>query len=266
MMASSVRDQIFFVLGAFITLSIQNTFFTAKRWFSKRTIVDHFQLVASVAQLADTSFLASFIGLPANSFGNCYLWALGGSVFYYTFQIVSAGILIVRATVLLTGILQIVARMAAFALLMASMASNIIGTSHATAVVDGNGFCSVDYNWHNTNDISKYMLTVLFLALLICFIIPVINHMNHVGSESTSEKLRRIATSFGGKVSLAIIGFLLPQIFPLIFSANGSLAGLQAVGFVIQNYFGLVASTIAEENDNSRKNGNDKDLEEGSRH
>ncbi|KAI8831883.1 hypothetical protein BJ741DRAFT_615592 [Chytriomyces cf. hyalinus JEL632] len=248
---TQVREQIFFILGMFLVLGMQNSIAVVKRYIDgKRNSVDALMVVASLAQLGDFLFLASFIGFQASAFGkNCYAGAVGGSVLYFVFQIVSTTILIIRATILLKGHMQLAARIMGFVVLFASVASNVIGTVQATAVIDADGFCSVDFDWHNTNNIAKYILTGLYASLLIAFMVPVAKHMSVLEGSNAAEKLRRIATSFGGRVSWAIIGFLLPVFFPYIFANNSSFAGLQAVGFIIQNYFGLLAATIVDDSE-----------------
>ncbi|KAI8616369.1 hypothetical protein BC830DRAFT_1118231 [Chytriomyces sp. MP71] len=258
-MSFAVRDQIFFICGVFTVLSAQNTIVCVDRWVKNNKLMEQAQLFASANQLANTLFLTCFIGLPASSFGNtvngCYLWSAGTCFFYFSFQEVSASILIFRATLLMKGIWQVVARIFGFALLLASFSSVLAGVIMQPTFIDANGFCVVSFNWNNTNDIGKQILLVLYILILLCFLIPLIGHVVQVSKTMANtpgkgmSSIKRIATAgtvFGVRTCLAILGFLVPHLFPLIFGGNSSWGGLQGLSFVLQNYFALVASTIPD--------------------
>ncbi|KAJ3243295.1 hypothetical protein HDU77_010455 [Chytriomyces hyalinus] len=252
-MAFQVRDQIFTICGICLGLSAENTVTSIQRWMSSsNSITNRLQVLASLTQFANTCFLTCYIGLPARAFGNqCYAWSLGGCVFYFTFQLASGGIMISRASILIRRKWRPLIQCTGLLLLLAGFSSTLAGAIMQPASVDASGYCQTDFNWNNTNNIGKSILIALYAGLLLCFLVPLGQQIHssymHFGGGDVTDALLQIAGSFGLRVCLAIVGFIVPQFFSLIFAGDPNLIGLQGMGFILQNYFAVVASALAME-------------------
>ncbi|KAI8834389.1 hypothetical protein BJ741DRAFT_243188 [Chytriomyces cf. hyalinus JEL632] len=252
-MTFQVRDQIFTICGICLGLSAENTITSIQRWMSNSTsLTNRLQVVASISQFANTCFLTCYIGLPARAFGNnCHEWSLAGCMLYSTFQLTSSGIMISRAGVLIRRKWRPLIHAAGFALLLAGLGFALAGAILRPSFVDALGYCQTDFNWKGTNNIGKSILIALYFGLLMCFMIPLGQQIyasySNFGGGDVTDSLIQIAGSFGARVCLAIVGFIVPQFFPLIFAGDANLVGLQGLGFVIQNYCAVVASALVME-------------------
>ncbi|KAJ3236908.1 hypothetical protein HDU81_010168 [Chytriomyces hyalinus] len=216
------------------------------------SLTNRIQVVASITQFANTCFLTCYIGLPARVFGGkCHEWSLAGCVLYCFFQLTSSGIMISRAGVLIRRKWRPLIYATGLALLLAGLGYALAGASLRPTWVDSLGYCQTDFNWKNTNNIGKSILVVLYVGLFMCFLIPIGQQIHasysHFGGGDVTHALIQIAGSFGARVCLAIVGYIVPQFFPLIFAGDPNLGGLQGLGFVIQNYCAVVASALVME-------------------
>ncbi|TPX75200.1 hypothetical protein CcCBS67573_g03531 [Chytriomyces confervae] len=230
-MSVQARNQIFFICGFFTALSAENTV-TSPNDASQKT----------AGQLANTCFIASLIGLPATFFNNaCFEWSAGGCTFYLVYKLVSTGILIFRATILVRIRWRRPLQILGCTALAGSLLTIMAGIVNQTAYISADGYCFTNLNWRRTNDIGKSILVVIYLVLLVCFLVPVVNQIQMIRSigegEVGTQRLTLVATSFATRVCLAIVGFIVPQLFPVIFGGNngGIFSGLEGVGFVAEN-------------------------------
>ncbi|KAJ3245539.1 hypothetical protein HDU77_009428 [Chytriomyces hyalinus] len=252
-MTFQVRDQIFTVCGVCLGLSGENAMTSIQRWMSSTSsLTNRLQVLASLSQFANTCFLTCYIGLPARAFGyKCYAWSLGGCVFYFIFQLASSAIMISRASILIRRKWRPLIYATGLALLLAVFSSTLAGAIMQPATVDPSGYCQTDFNWNNTNNIGKTILIVLYAGLLMCFMVPLGQQIHasyaHFGGGDVTDTLLQIGGSFSARVCLAIVAFIVPQFFSFIFGGDPNLIGLQGMGFIIQNYFAVVASALAME-------------------
>ncbi|KAJ3236909.1 hypothetical protein HDU81_010169 [Chytriomyces hyalinus] len=216
------------------------------------SLTNRIQVVASITQFANTCFLTCYIGLPARVFGGkCHEWSLAGCVLYCFFQLTSSGIMISRAGVLIRRKWQPLIHAMGLVLLLGGLGFALVDGIMRPSRVDLLGYCHTDFNWKNTSSIGKSILIVLYVGLLMCFLIPIGQQIHasylHFGGGDVTHALIQIAGSFGARVCLAIVGFIVPQFFPNIFAGDPNLSGMQSVGFVLQNYFAVVASALVME-------------------
>lgn len=258
-MANVVRDFTNEAFGASLILGAENVYDCSKKLYhspQNRLLV--LQVIASIAQLGNQIFFVLLYTQSASTFFNnqCAFYSNLSDCFYYTYQVLSVAVLIQRATSLFPPKLVVPSQIFFYLTLAAGFALAMVSSVVKEASVSSD-YCNISYGAY-WNNIGKLIYFVLYSLLLLSFVVPAIR-LTASRSESTGAStagqlgtnrasdmakiLNKVVADFGFRVSLAIAGYLIT----VILSYAGVWGNFFFIQFTIQNYCGIMASTVVHE-------------------
>ena len=228
------------MFGASIVLGAQNVLANVKVFHRKQTTLNGAQMAASILQLMNQiCFIVLFTQSATQLFGgNCRPFQDFADFCFFTYQILSSSVLILRATSLLADKTQRNTRIAFGVLLLASISFLAHSAIVKNSLIFGDS-CGALYD-RNTNTIGKVILITLYIALLGVFLVSAVKHIRSSKDVKTGY-LWRVITSLSSRVTIAILGYLICAVL----SFTGVWGNLFYAQFTIENYLGIVASTYS---------------------
>ncbi|KAJ3210830.1 hypothetical protein HDU67_004972 [Dinochytrium kinnereticum] len=253
---TSFRDAISMVLGASLPLGAHNLAICIRQAYQTKTWINIVQCVASFFQvLNQIGFILQFTQ-PADTFfkNDCRWLSSIADAFFFGFQILSVGVLIMRTTALVPSRYQNILRGVFFATLIVAVSFLLYSAVVKTNLILGNR-CAAIYD-RQSNVIGKIIVFGIYFVLLLVFTVPAFKHVTAnrkagLGKAGTTGYLIKIIMSVSLRICLAIIGFLLT----VVLSFAGVWGDYFFIEFTVQNYFGITASTFDSATDAASSSG-----------
>ncbi|KAI8816232.1 uncharacterized protein EV422DRAFT_299366 [Fimicolochytrium jonesii] len=233
-----VQEVVDYMFGVFLAMGALNVWTNLSATLRRPDRVYILGTIAAVLQWADKLLLA--IGNSAQvSYPVCSFLTELGSSCYYIFQIISTGILIYRGTTALSHQRRLAAQIVLSALLTVSIVTNAVSAVRKEMFVGADGICVAifDKTWNN---VAKSILLVLYILLLFCFVVPVLEHLQKAKRSGLSAKrLQQVLLSMAGKIFLVILAFTIT----IALSLAGYFGTYWSIEFMLEDYFTILAST-----------------------
>ncbi|KAJ3105742.1 hypothetical protein HDU97_007562 [Phlyctochytrium planicorne] len=235
------RDAISMVLGASLPLGLHNLYICIYQAIVRKSWLNTIQVVASFFQLINQVCFIILFTQPADSFfhNQCTWFINMADAFFFTYQILSVTVLMIRTTGLYNKSIQrYILRSIFSVMLVVGVGFILYATLRRVDVVLENRCAGLYFRVFNL--IGKVILFCLYLLLLIAFCIPVFKLMAKTKFETTAKLLLQIVMGVSFRIILAIVGFLIT----VILSFAGVWGDYFFIEFTVQNFCGITSSTF----------------------
>ncbi|KAJ2997580.1 hypothetical protein HDV02_005392 [Globomyces sp. JEL0801] len=194
-------------------------------------------MVASVAQLLNQVCFLILCVVPASSVTNCAAFQMATDLLYFTYQLLSVYVLIVRTSQFVPPAHRRLTHFILYSLLIVSTMLTFHSSISKHTIITDNRCIALYTHWSNA--IGKAILCTLYVCLLLAFVVPITIALQDTKSKYKST-FQKIAIRGGIRISIAIIGFLTA----LILSMFGIFGSEIYIEFTLENYCGITASTF----------------------
>jgi hypothetical protein len=238
------RDFVVFFLYAGIFLGAHNIYVNAIHAFKRPLIINIIQAIASVLQCLNQAWLTILFTQSATQIlgGECFTLMQVGNINFLLFQILCSGVLLYRATSLLDEKVKNYARFGLGTIFLASFSFLTISCM-GLPVFLVNDRCVPEID-RPLNYTGKILLAFLYLLLLPSFVLPLVRYIRKIQATSKTinvDRVRKVLLGVSFKISLAIVAYLITVALSLANIGNIYMF----VEFTLQNYFAILASTVA---------------------